>query len=195
MSSRFSRAPHKRHRPALTPARGSPVLLVPHFPEGACGTTGRFTAPAAPRAVKHVAAVRRSTRQNNSLGRSAYACVPHATVLSACNSQRHHALGALTECLASPHCWVLGPPTSSAGHRPFTTLRVARLTARLARKAHRRNGSVASRSCADDETGAPLWPERDGQLIFLDGYSVKLISEKPQMLCKTCAIRRVVLGR
>jgi hypothetical protein len=31
--------------------------------------------------------------------------------------------GALTECLASPHCWVLGPPTSSAGRYPFTTLR------------------------------------------------------------------------
>ena len=54
--------------------------------------------------------------------------------------------GALTECWASPHCWVLGPPTSSAGRGPFTTLRVAHLTARPARKAHRRDGSVASRS-------------------------------------------------
>jgi hypothetical protein len=51
------------------------------------------------------------------------ACVPHATVLSACNSQRRHAPGALTECLASPHCWVLGPPTSPADHHPFTTSR------------------------------------------------------------------------
>jgi len=28
--------------------------------------------------------------------------------------------------LGSPHCWVLGPPTSSAGHRPFTSLHGAR---------------------------------------------------------------------
>ena len=34
--------------------------------------------------------------------------------------------GALTECWASPHCWVLGPPTPSAGHRPFTTSQPAR---------------------------------------------------------------------
>ena len=52
-----------------------------------------------------------------------FASVPHAAVLSAYNSPRHHVLGALTECLVSPHCWVLGPPTPSAGRRPFTTLR------------------------------------------------------------------------
>jgi hypothetical protein len=40
--------------------------------------------------------------------------------------------GALTECWASPHCWVLGPPTSSAGRRPFTTSRLARLNRRAA---------------------------------------------------------------
>ena len=84
--------------------------------------------------------------KQSSLGRSAYACVPHATVLSACNSQRHHALGALTECLASPHCWVLGPPTSSAGHRPFTTSRLRASRRAATRKARRRDGSVASRS-------------------------------------------------
>ncbi len=64
-------------------------------------------------------------------------------------------LGALTECWASPHCWVLGPPTPSAGHRPFTTLQKARFIGApsgalqrraIARKAHRRDGSVASRS-------------------------------------------------
>jgi hypothetical protein len=34
--------------PHSSPARGSPVFHVPHLPKGACGTTGRFTAPAAP---------------------------------------------------------------------------------------------------------------------------------------------------
>ncbi len=73
-------------------------------------------------------------------------CVPHAAVLSACNSQRRHAPGALTECLASPHCWVLGPPTSSAGRRPFTTSRGLPHRRAAARKARKRDGSVASRS-------------------------------------------------
>ena len=78
--------------------------------------------------------------------RSAYACVPHATVLPACNSQRHHALGALTECLAPPHCWVLGPPIPSADRCPFTTLRQRTSRHAVTRKARRRDGSVASRS-------------------------------------------------
>jgi hypothetical protein len=88
---------------------------------------------------------RRRTMRRTGPRKQVFACVPHAAVLSARNSQRRHALGALTECLASPHCWVLGPPTSSASHRPFTTLRRAP-PARSARKAHKRDGSVASRS-------------------------------------------------
>ena len=37
-----------RHRPVFGPAPGLAGLPVPCFPVGACGTTGRFTAPAAP---------------------------------------------------------------------------------------------------------------------------------------------------
>jgi hypothetical protein len=37
-----------RHRPVVCPAPGLAGRLVPCPPEGACGTTGRFTAPAAP---------------------------------------------------------------------------------------------------------------------------------------------------
>jgi hypothetical protein len=49
--------------------------------------------------------------------------------------------------LGSPHCWVLGPPTSCAGHRPFTGLHGARhLGHAAARKARTRDGAVASRS-------------------------------------------------
>ena len=64
--------------------------------------------------------------------------------------------GALTECWASPHCWVLGPPTSSAGHRPFTTLQPARFTAR-----HRTKGPQTRRVRriplrAGDAAGTPL---------------------------------------
>src|SRR4029453_15817514 len=40
-----------RHRPVFSPAQGTPVIPVPFPPVGACGTTGRFTAPAAPAAV------------------------------------------------------------------------------------------------------------------------------------------------
>ena len=84
-----------------------------------------------------------------------FACVPHAAVLSACNSQRRHALGALTECLASPHCWVLGPPTSSAGHRPFTTPRTARLMAcRRAKGPHTRRGRRIPLRAADEKRHA-----------------------------------------
>src|SRR5688572_32190385 len=49
--------------------------------------------------------------------------------------------------LASPHCWVLGPPTPRAGCRPFTTSQGRASTGDLfARKACTRDGSVASRS-------------------------------------------------
>ena len=132
---RFRRA----SSPLVHSGAGLAGLPAPHLPRRGVRNTGRFTAPAAPRAVKHVASCAfqahdtvscwNSTRQT-AASDAGSACVPHATVLSACNSQRHHALGALTECLATPHCWVLGPPTSSAGRRPFTTLPPARLTAR-----------------------------------------------------------------
>src|SRR5215207_11097447 len=102
------------------------------------------------------APVRRKHTGGNSASNAALASVPHTAVLSACNSQRRHALGALTECLVSPHCWVLGPPTPSAGHRPFTTLRQHPLPAR-----HRTKGPQTRRVRriplrAGDETGAPL---------------------------------------
>ena len=159
ISLRFIRAtsPDTRHRPVLRPAQGLPVFLL-RFPRrgvrndwaesrarGArmlltCGAS-RLPFGTAGGGSAH----RRRTMRRTGPRKQVFACVPHATVLSACNSQRRHALGALTECLASPHCWVLGPPTPSAGRRPFTTLRRAP-PARPARKAHRRDGSVASRS-------------------------------------------------
>ena len=85
-------------------------------------------------------------------------CVPHATVLSACNSQRRHVLGALTECLVPPHCWVLGPPTAGCGMSSFHYL-----AASLAFKspALRTKGPQSRRGRriplhAGDMTGAPL---------------------------------------
>jgi hypothetical protein len=82
--------------------------------------------------------------------------VPHATILSACNSQRRHALGALTECLASPHCWVLGPPTSTTDRQSFHDLAKLASSARSAQKGpwSRRVRRIPLH--AGDETGAPL---------------------------------------
>ena len=48
MSSRLVQSPDARHRPVFRPAPGLAGYPVPHLPQGACGTTGRFTAPAAP---------------------------------------------------------------------------------------------------------------------------------------------------
>jgi hypothetical protein len=99
------------------------------------------------------------------------ACVPHATVLSACDSQRHHAPGALTECLASPHCWVLGPPTSSADRRSFLDLAGLLQPANSHQKARSRDGAVASR--ATPATKPALHSsERDTREIFLSGGEV-----------------------
>ena len=43
-----------------------------------------------------------------------HACIPHTTILSACYSQQR--LGwRFDQVRASPHCWVLGPPTPHAG--------------------------------------------------------------------------------
>ena len=93
----------------------------------------------------------RSTRRccrvhGNGLGRSAYACVPHATVLSGCYSQRRHALGALTECLYRHIAGSLGRPPRL--RVIVLSLLCSQRTSRraIARKAHRRDGSVASRS-------------------------------------------------
>jgi hypothetical protein len=148
-----------RHRPEFCPASGRAGLetQLPSSspPKGRAERQG--VSPRPRRHVgEHMAPCAEAHGKQSSLGRSAYACVPHATVLSACNSQRRHALGALTECLASPHCWVLGPPTSSAGHRPFTTLQMARFTAR-----HRTKGPQTRRVRriplrAGDAAGTPL---------------------------------------
>jgi hypothetical protein len=124
-------------------------------PKGACGTPGEKPRPRRPHLLDTGSPACISAHgqwfspSKDRTGPPAkfFAGVPHATVLSACYSQRRHALGALTECLVSPHCWVLGPPTPTAGHRPFTTLRRRASTGlATARKARSRDGSVASRS-------------------------------------------------
>ena len=134
---------HTRHRPVFCPAPGRAGLLVRCLPVFPCkGRAERLGG--SPRPRRHVflhmghmlsracGSVRlwKGTRQwllveGSRPQKQETTCVPHATVLSACNSQRRHVLGALTKCLVPPHCWVLGPPTAAAGHRPFTTLRNA----------------------------------------------------------------------
>ncbi len=130
---------------------------------------------------------RRRTTSRTGPRKQVFACVPHAMVLSACNSQRRHAPGALTECLASPHCWVLGPPTPSAGRRPFTTSQVTRH-----RHATRTKGPQTRRVRriplrAGDETGAPLHRSGTDARIFLAGPKSTLVSDISKRLCATCA--------
>ena len=157
MSSRLRRTPDARHRPVFSPAPGHAGLQTRmpsssprrgvrndrafHRARGATWVTTWHHVLS-----RHMTPCTVGTAHGKAASHAGNACVPHATVLSACNSQRRHALGALTECLASPHCWILGPPTSSAGRRPFTTSRGLPQPAYPARKAHRRDGSVASRS-------------------------------------------------
>jgi hypothetical protein len=101
--------------------RRSFLLLISS--EEACGTAGRFAAPAAPCVLAHGATCLfqgtwlrvplESTRQGcfgQPPRKQENACVPHATVLSACNSQRGHVLGLLTECLARHIAGSLGRP-------------------------------------------------------------------------------------
>jgi hypothetical protein len=57
----------------------------------------------------------------------------------------------------TPHCWVLGPPTTAAGHRPFTTLRepcLVSLAPRTKGPQSRRVRRIPLHT--GDETGAPL---------------------------------------
>ena len=121
---------HARHRPSSSPARGGRSLLslFPFLvPRRGVRNDRAKPAPAAPaldagspHAVGHgtqavVQPQRSKPVELNRALEAGFACVPHATVLSACNSQRPHVLGALTECLVPPHCWVLGPPTTPTG--------------------------------------------------------------------------------
>ena len=117
---------------------------------------------------------RRRTMRRTGPRKQVFACVPHTAVLSACNSQRRRAPGALTECLASPHCWVLGPPTPSAGRRPFTTLQTAHHRHAPARKAHRRDGSVASRSAPATRPARLLTGAGRATIYFGNGETVNL---------------------
>ncbi len=164
--------------PCNEPARGTPVfsrLVFLISPEGACGTQG--VSPRPRRHVgDHVASCAFQAHDTvscwNSTRRTAASDAVHTPAFRMRRSYRLATpsgatpLGALTECWASPHCWVLGPPTSSAGRGPFTTLRPRTSRRAVARKARKRDGSVASRSCAGHATGAPLWPERDGKTII-----------------------------
>ena len=63
--------------PVSSPARGSPVVFVPFSPEGACGTTGRFTAPAAPCASTWPPCAK-AHGKNKQPRTQIVACVPHA---------------------------------------------------------------------------------------------------------------------
>ena len=174
--------------PRSSPARGAPVSLFLFPPKGRAEHRAFHRARGATWVTtwlhvlsRHMTPCAGGTAHGklpcgSGCERSAYACVPHATVLSACNSQRRHVLGALTECLVSPHCWVLGPPTSSAGHRPFITLRPAHLTARRRTKGPqtRRVRRIPLR--AGDAAGTPLcrsgtgkrysWPQNKSRTIF-----------------------------
>ena len=120
------------------------------------------------------------------------ACVPHATILSACNSQRRHALGALTECLASPHCWVLGPPTSTTGHHPITTSRqpcLNRLGCRTERPAVATGPSHLASGAGDEPARLLIGARRRKD-------SRKAISEKEEFagLCASCARAVIATG-
>ena len=91
-------------------------------PEGACGTQGVSPRPRrhvgehmAPHAFRHMAPCAFGRAHGKGCvkqppRRQANACVPHATVLSACYSQRPHVLGALTECLHRHIAGSLGRP-------------------------------------------------------------------------------------
>ena len=72
--------PDMRHRPVCCPAPGPAGRPCSFFPEGACGTTGRFTAPAAPCAGAHGSVCPKSTRQTQPR-KQLNARVPHANGL------------------------------------------------------------------------------------------------------------------
>ena len=122
--------PDARHRPRVRPAPGLAGLSVVFRRKGRAERLGENRARGARIFIRASRVlIAHGQWSSPSLSRTGpltkcFASVPHATVLSACNSQRRHALGALTECLVSPHCWVLGPPTPFAGRRPFTTSRL-----------------------------------------------------------------------
>ncbi len=124
--------------PCNEPARGKPVFSGLAFlisPEGARGTQG--VSPRPRRHVgDHVASCAFQAHDTVSCWNSTrQTAASDAVHTPAFRTRRFYRLatpsgattpGALTECWASPHCWVLGPPTPSAGHRPFTTLQKAR---------------------------------------------------------------------
>jgi len=69
--------PDARHRPVSRPAPGHAGHSCSFFPEGTCGTTGRFTAPAAPCASTWPPCA--FAHGNNKQPRTQIvACVPHA---------------------------------------------------------------------------------------------------------------------
>ena len=198
-----------RHRPVVCPAPGRAGLLssLVRFPQRGRAERWAFHRARGAMCVEtHVdtLGVLRldGTGQPHALGKSTRqwllvqgsrpqkqenACVPHATVLSACNSQRRHALGVLTECLASPHCWVLGPPTPTADRHSSHDL-----------------AGMASRPCSAQKgpqsrrgRRIPLQRRRRNRRASLVGAgrrkdSRKAISEKEEFasLCAACACRQ-----
>src|SRR5262245_59546599 len=109
----FMRATDMRHRPAFCPAPGLAGLLLSSLPERACGTTGRFTAPAAPCANTWPPCAE-GTRQKQKPRTQIVACVPHAdglcgllhvpgaslalTLTRSCELSPGHALGPSARC-------------------------------------------------------------------------------------------------
>ena len=82
------------------------------------------------------------------------ACVPHTTVLSACNSQRGHGLGLLTERLARHVAGSLGrPPRVRVVVLSLLCGRAPQVSTPSARKARTRDGVRRIPLRAGDETG------------------------------------------
>ena len=119
-----------------SPARGLAGLSLLRLPRKGMRNAGRFTAPAAPRVVGHVApctcgdarrcVALRFTRSRASLHRLDQDGLGNRNTLrsanndlSACNSQQRPGWR-FDQVRASPHCWVLGPPTLACRSSPLS---------------------------------------------------------------------------
>ena len=161
-----------RHRPVSRPAQGTPVISCLPNAEGACGTTGRNAAPAAPAlcagsrmpfGIRRPCAFQHTGRSSSSLSRTGrrkadLACVPHAMDYSACSmSQGASLLPTLTPfvrcCRPDMH---LGRPPSRrrlVPHQPLFGIAIRQ----KASEARRRLRTTASRCHAPaTNRAAPL---------------------------------------
>ena len=172
------------HRPAFCPAPGLAGLLVPSLPERACGTTGRFTAPAAPCANTWPPCAK-AHGNNKSLGRRSSPAFRTRMDFAVCSMSQGRRLRRRLPVRANcrPDMHLDRPPVLPAS----APVRVDRIFRSLTSGARHRGGHPHPAPHHEDARDAPShWNETGTKILGPGAESMAKIDAKDKSCEEIC---------